>query len=370
MNKKYYLSLWNIVSLIVLCSCNGGNSTSSSSELQEYPVIRLEGQSVNLYNTYPATIRGAVDTEIRSRVVGIIKEVYVDEGIAVKAGQALFKIDAPSAEMTLRSAAANVSRMKAAVSTAEIDVERYRPLASEGIVSDTRLRTYENAYQTALAALEQAEAELKNAQEVIGWTTVTSPIDGVVGAINYRTGALVDASDVLTSVSATNDVYGYFSVNEKVLYEFLDSEEDETQTEKMKRLPPIKLILASGKEYPETGTVETITGTVDIMTGTAIIRVRFPNRNGILRSGMSGNVVIPSREENTLLIPQAATFSIQDKTIAYKVQGDSVVQQNIEVKPTPDGKQYIVIEGLRSGDRIVTDDIYSLSNGQRIRIRE
>lgn len=257
---------------------------------------------------------------------------------------------------------------KAAVGTAEIDVERYRPLAAEGIVSEVRLRTYENALQTAVAALEQAEAELKNAEEVAGWAMVTSPVDGVVGPIHYRTGSLVDASRVLTTVAGTADVFAYFSLNEKKLQHFLDRLRGNSQPEKLAQLPPVTLLLADGSEYAEPGRVETVTGTVDGATGSATFRVRFPNPSGKLRSGASGNIVIPERTEDALVIPQTATVSIQDKVVVFKVRADSVFRQNILVEAIG-GDRYRVLSGLAEGDRIVTEDVHSLAEGQRIRIR-
>lgn len=365
MRNIHWLS---ILSLLVV-SCKNTGQESATVQTQEYATISLKRTAADTYNTYPVSIRGEVDTEIRPRVEGLIEDVYVDEGSVVKLGQALFKINSPSSEMALRTAKANVNSAKAAVSTAKIDVERYRPLAAEGIVSEIRLHTYENAYQTALSSLEQAEAELKNAEEVMSWATVTSPIDGVIGAIHYRIGSLVNASHILTTVANTADVFAYFSLNEKKLQNFLDKLEGKTQMEKIEQIPPIKLFLADGREYVSPGKVETITGTVDGATGSAIFRVRFPNPSGKLRSGTSGNILISDRQEDILIIPQTATVSIQDKIIVFKVQGDSVLRQNIHVEAI-DGERYKVTEGLLEGERIVTEDIHSLGEGQRIKIRE
>jgi len=341
---------WLAILPLLAVSCKDTGGGQAATQTQEYATLLLRRGVAETHETYPVSIRGEVDAEIRPRVEGLIEEVLVDEGATVKAGQALFRIDSPSSEMALRTARANVHSARAAVSTAEIDVERYRPLAAEGIVSEVRLRTYENALRTAVAALEQAEAELKNAEEVAGWATVTSPVDGVVGPIHYRTGSLVDASRTLTTVASTEDVFAYFSLNEKKLQRFL-------------------LRLADGSEYAETGRVETVTGTVDGTTGAATFRVRFPNPSGALRSGASGNIVIPDRVEDALVIPQTATVSIQDRIIVFKVREDSVFRQNILVEAI-DGDRYRVLSGLAEGERIVTEDVHSLGEGQRIRIRE
>lgn len=360
---------WLAILPLLAVSCKDTGGGQAATQTQEYATLLLRRGVAETHETYPVSIRGEVDAEIRPRVEGLIEEVLVDEGATVKAGQALFRIDSPSSEMALRTARANVHSARAAVSTAEIDVERYRPLAAEGIVSEVRLRTYENARQTAVAALEQAEAELKNAEEVAGWATVTSPVDGVVGPIHYRTGSLVDASRTLTTVASTEDVFAYFSLNEKKLQRFLGRLKGESQSEKLAQLPPVTLLLADGSEYAEAGRVETVTGTVDGTTGAATFRVRFPNPSGALRSGASGNIVIPDRVEDALVIPQTATVSIQDRIIVFKVLKDSVFRQNILVEAI-DGDRYRVLSGLAEGERIVTEDVHSLGEGQRIRIRE
>ena len=194
-------------------------------------------------------------------------------------------------------------------------------------------------------------------------------MDGVVGPIHYRTGSLVDASRTLTTVASTEDVFAYFSLNEKKLQRFLDRLKGESQSEKLAQLPSVTLLLADGSEYAETGRVETVTGTVDGTTGAATFRVRFPNPSGALRSGASGNIVIPDRVEDALVIPQTATVSIQDRIIVFKVREDSVFRQNILVEAI-DGDRYRVLSGLAEGERIVTEDVHSLGEGQRIRIRE
>lgn len=216
--------------------------------------------------------------------------------------------------------------------------------------------------------MAQAEATLKNAQATVGWTNVTSPVDGVIGEISHRLGSLVNSSNVLTTVANTSSVYAYFSLNEKELFNFLNSVEGTTQAEKIENLPEITLILADGTEYNEKGRIETITGSINITTGTASFRAEFPNKEGKLRSGLSGKIAIPKQMADVIVIPQKATFSLQDKIIVYTVQKDSVVQQVVATLPTPDGKSYVITDGLNKGDMIVTDGLATLNHGQKIDI--
>lgn len=357
------------IALFAFASCGNSNQTKQETTLQEYPVMALSSQEANMQSVYPATIRGQEDIEVKPRVDGYIEAIFVDEGSVVKAGQPLFKINSPSSEQSLTSAKAAVNSERARVNTAKVDVDRYRPLAEKGIVSKVQLLTYENAYETALATLQQAEATLKNAQATMSWATVTSPVDGVVGSITYRKGSLVNSANTLTTIANTGNVYAYFSLNERKLMDFLDGVEGSTQSEKIKNMPPITLVLADGSEYEEKGRIETITGTVDITTGSANFRAEFPNKAGKLRSGTSGKIIIPKTLDDVFVIPQKATFSQQDKVLVYKLQGDSVMQQLVSVQTMPNGQDYAVTSGLSNGDKIVSDGVATLRNGMKITVK-
>lgn len=351
--------------LFGLSSC-GKKQEIKTSEPQKYPTIIVNEQSAELQSVYPTTIKGKEDIEIRPRIDGFIDAIYVDEGSVVKKGQILFKINSPQAEQALKTAGASVRSAQAQVNTAKTNVERIRPLAEQDIVSNVQLTTAQDSYQTALASLAQAEAALENAQSTMSWTNVTSPVDGLVGTIPYRIGSLVNSANVLTTVANTSNVFAYFSLNEKELAVFLSTLEGNTQTEKIKNSPNVILTLADGTVYEHKGRIETITGSINITTGTANFRAEFPNKEGQLRSGISGKVSIPRNMENVFVIPQKATFAQQDKVLVYKVQGDSVAQKIISVISTPDGKSYAVTGGLNNGDRIVSDGIATLSNGKKI----
>lgn len=358
-----------LVSLLFFASCgNSGFDMSKDQAPQEYPMMTVSEQSTTLETMYPVTIKGQEDIDIKPRIDGFIDAIYVDEGSVVKRGQALFKINSPQSEESLRTAQASVTSAEAQVSTAKLNVDRLRPLAEKGIISNVQLETSENSYATAKASLAQAQASVANAKATLGWTTVTSPVDGVVGTISYRLGSLVDKANVLTSIANTTTVYAYFSLNEKELMDMLNLLEGTTQAEKIKSMPEVTLTLADGSVYPEKGKIETISGSVNVMTGAATFRAAFPNPQGILRSGTSGRLSIPRVLDNVFVIPQKATFSQQDKTLLYKVQGDSVVQKIITVLPTPDGKHYAVTSGLSKGDKIVSDGIITLSNGKKIKV--
>lgn len=359
-----------IFSALLLASCgNKSDQNQTEQKTATYPTEVVSKQEAVLETTYPVTIKGEEDIQIKPRVEGNILHIYVDEGSVVKRGQPLFKIDSPSSQQALTSAEASINSAQSQVNTAQVNVDRFRPLAEKGIVSNTQLQTYENALTAAQAALNQAQATLTNARATMSWTTVTSPVDGVVGTIPYRQGSLVNNSSVLTTVANINNVYAYFSMNEKELMGFLSKVEGQNQAQKIKNLPPVSLTLADGSVYDEKGKIETISGVVDITTGSVNLRAVFPNKTGFLRSGSSGKITIPRFLDETFVIPQKSTFAQQDKVLVYKVQGDSVVQSIITVESMPDGKRYAVKEGLTEGDRIVTDGVATLRPGMKISVQ-
>ncbi len=340
--------------LLTLGACSRKPAGMTTTEtIKSYPVATLQPTDVELQSVYPAVLKGQEDIDIKPRLEGFIDAVYIDEGSIVKKGQALFKINSPSSVQSLANAQANYN-------TAKINVERIRPLAEKGILSNVNLKTYENAFLSAEASLNQAKSTM-------GWTTVTSPVNGIVGAVPLRIGSLVTSTSVLTTVANTTTVIAYFSLNEKELIEFMRSWEGNSQGEKIKNMPSVKLLLADGSEYEMSGRIETISGVVDAVSGSVNFRASFPNTQGLLRSGTSGKIVIPKTLKNVLLIPQKATFSQQDKVLAYKVQGDSVVSKVISVKSTADGLSYAVLNGLTAGDKIVTDGVATLKNNTKIK---
>ncbi len=356
--------------LLSITSCNKNSGTQTKEMPQVYPVIVVAKQAAILESVFPATIKGTEDVEIKPRIEGFIEAMYVDEGSTVKKGQVLFKINSPQTEQIYASAKASVQSAQAQLNTAKVNVDRIRPLAEKGIISNTQLLTYENSYETAQATLRQNQATLKNAQATMEWTTVISPVDGVVGTLSYRVGSLVNSSSVITTVASTDNVFAYFSLNENLLRNFLNNTPGHTQQEKIKNLPEVTFKFSDETVYSEKGRVETISGVINVSTGSANFRASFPNKQGQLRSGYSGQISIPEIIENAFIIPQKATFTQQDKVLVYKVQGDSAVQELIKIREMPDGKNYIVTEGLSEGDRIITEGIATLTNGQKIIVQK
>jgi len=344
----------------------GKSAGSMSAKTTSYPIATVSRGSAELVTYYPAMLRGKEDVEIRPRIDGFIEDILIDEGSAVHQGQVLFRINSPQAEQSVSTAQAAVAVAEAQLATADLNVSRMQPLADKGIISKVQLEAYKNAANAAKASKEQALAQLKNANATMSWTSVTSPVNGHVGAVAYRKGSLVSNQNVLTTVANTSTVFACFSLNEKELTGFLGRLEGVSRTEKLRNSPEVSLTLADGSVYPLKGRIETIAGVVNITTGSAGLRAVFDNADGQLRSGTSGTIAIPAFYTDVVIIPQRATFAQQDKTLVYVVEDGRAIQRIIEVTATPDGQSYIVHSGLQAGESIVTEGVATLVNGTRI----
>jgi membrane fusion protein (multidrug efflux system) len=343
----------------------------AAAPVKDYKVVTLQSRSATLNTQYPASIQGQQNIEIRPRVEGYIEKIFVDEGAIVKAGQPLFKINDPQYEQAVRTASAGIKTAQADVSTAKLAVVKVRPLVERDIVSKYELESAQYAYDAAIASLAQARAALVNARTNLGYTTVVSPVNGVVGSIPFRLGSLVSSAtaDPLTTVSSIGNVYAYFALNEKALLGFSKDSTGATFAQKLAKLPKVSLLLSDGSLYGETGRIETVNGQINTATGTANIRAKFPNPKGIIRSGSSTTVVIPNKLDKVLLIPQSATFELQDKRFAVTVGKDGKTKSvSITIRDNTAGNFYVVTNGLKEGDQIVLEGVSTLKDGTQIKV--
>ena len=350
----------------VLTACGGGQSGTKMGD-NEFTVMTAQTTSSNQTKTYPATIKGLQDIEIRPQVSGFIVKLCVDEGATVKRGQALFQIDPTQYKAAYNQAKAAVESAKANLETLKSTEANKKMLHEQKIVSDFEYQTAVNNLLSAKASLAQAEAALTSAKQNLDFCTVTSPSDGVIGTFPYRIGSLVSPSVVepLTTVSQIGDMYVYFSMTEKQLLEMTKT--GLSLKEQLESMPEVSLQLADGSIYSEKGRIDAVSGVIDQTTGSVSMRAIFPNNNNVLRSGGMANIIFPYVMENIIIIPQYATQEIQDKKFVYVVQPDSTVKYTeISISPLNDGQNFIVTSGLNSGDRIVTEGVQTLSDGRKI----
>lgn len=351
---------------LLLASC--GNKGNMKMGDNEYPVVTIGSQNAELQTTYPATIKGVQDVQIRPKVSGFITKVCVQEGQAVKAGQLLFVIDNTTYQAAVRQAQASVNSAKSQLNTAKLTYENSQKLFKSNVIGSYELQSSQNSYETAMAAVAQAKAALASAQETLGFCYVKSPANGVVGSLPYKVGALVSAGsvDALTTVSDVATVEVYFSVTEK---DILDLTKTAGSTHAaISAYPPVKLLLSDGTIYKHPGKVTKVSGVIDAATGSVSMIARFPNPERLLKSGGSGTIVVPRDNSNAIVIPQTVTTEVQNKIFVYTVgKGNKVKYTEITVDPQNDGNHYVVTGGLHVGDRIVTKGITSLTDGMEIK---
>ncbi len=374
---------------LILASCGKKQGPQQAQGPAVLPVVEVPTRVVTSYQEFPASIEGINNNEVRAKIQGYIQQVYVDEGQYVTKGQPLFRLETnvltqnadaakagiTSAAANVKAAAANVSAAAASVSVAQVEVNKLIPLVQKNIISNVQLETAkanlaqaQAAHNQAKAGLAQAQAGQSQAQATyqgvaanIDFSIVRSPINGVVGALPFKTGSLVGPSDpvALTRVSDVSKVFAYFSMNEKEYMDFLTKSEGTTLQQKLSNLPPVELVLANGELYPEKGQVQTVTGQVDPATGSIQFRVSFPNAAKLLSNGASGKVRVPKIYVDAIVVPEGSTFEQQGYTYVYKVEKDTARQTIIHVVDRA-SNMAIIKDGVKKGDKIVAQGVGKL----------
>jgi membrane fusion protein (multidrug efflux system) len=362
-----------IIAAVLLSSCANKKAAPKADAVKDYAVITLKPRKATIHYDFPATIQGQQVIEIRPKIDGYVQAIYVNEGAVVKKGQLLFKISNPQYEQAVVTAKASIKSAVADVNAAEMDVNKVRPLVEKDIVSKYQLQSAQYTLEAKQASLAQAQATLANAETNLGYTVLRSPADGVIGSIPYKIGALVSSTstDPLTNLSNAGNVYAYYSLNEKQLLDFSERVPGTTLQEKLSHLPQVSLILANGTEYPEKGKIETASGLISTETGTASFKASFPNPLGIIQSGASATVRLPRTDDSALVIPQGATYELQDKRFAYILGKDNYISSiPIVTTANDNGQFFIVKEGLKAGDRVVLEGVSTLRDSLQILPRE
>ncbi len=363
MKQKKWLMLAVCSALLAACGGKGDIKMGDN----EYPIMTVGTQGSETQTTYPASIKGVQDVEIRPKVSGFITKLCVQEGQVVKAGQLLFVIDNTTYQAQVRQAQAALNSAKVQLNTTKLTFDNSKKLHERNVIGSYELQTAENNYENARAAVAQAQASLASAKDMLGFCFVKSPANGIVGSLPYKVGALVSAQSVepLTTVSNASSVEVYFSVTEK---DVLDMSKRAGGTHAaIEDFPEVKLKLADGTLYQHPGKVVKMSGVINQATGAVSLIARFPNPEHLLKSGASGTIIVPRVSNNSLVIPQSATTEIQDKVFVYKVGPKNQVRYTeITVDPQNDGNNYVVTGGLKAGDKIVTRGLTTLKDSLEI----
>ena len=341
------------------CSKKQGMPTGDNKHVVE----TITPQVAEITTSYPAAIRSCQDVNIVAKVSGHIMKVYVKEGQEVRAGQPLFLIDPTLYNAAVKSAEAAVKIAETSIETQRLNVENKEMLHSKGIISDFDLRSAKNQLATLEAQLASANAQLANAKDQLGFCTITSPTNGVVGKINYRQGTLASPSlpQPLTVVSDLREMYVYFSMAEKQVLNLGG------QASALASFPEVSLRMANGQVFERQGKIAAISGVIDASTGSLQVRADFSNPNRILRSGGTGTIEVPTSDSAAVMVPQIAVVDVQEKKFVYTLGEDNKVKYTeIKVLSQNDGQHYIVTEGVKIGDCIVVEGVSTLKDGMEI----
>jgi membrane fusion protein (multidrug efflux system) len=372
-NQRYTGRLLSMIGLLGIliaaesCTTSSGN-TDGQMPLPMLPVLTLNNLPATTYREFPATVEGKVNVEIRPQVDGYLEQIFADEGAYVKAGAPLFRVSDKPYREQLANANAALLAAKGNLDKAELEVERLTPLVQNNVVSEVQMKTAKSGLQTAKASVAQAEAMVSNAQINVGYTLVKAPVSGYIGRIPHKTGSLVGRGEAqpLTVLSDIHEVYAYFSMSETDFLQFKEEATGNTIEEKIGNLPPVELVLADDSVYPEKGRIETVDGQFDKTMGAITFRAVFPNSKGLLRSGNTGRIRILKQYKEALVVPQEATFEMQDKVLVFVVaDSNKVVSRPIAIADQS-RNYYFVKDGLKAGDRIVYTGLTRLRDGVTI----
>lgn len=363
----YHKTLLIVLAGLSIASCK---SRTVEEETSDYKTLTVKLENRTLMQGYSARLDGQQVVEVRPQVSGLITRICIDEGQKVRKGQVLFVIDQVPYQAALAEATANVKSAEANLATAKLNLESTEVLREKNVVQDYDLNAARNELTVAEAALAQAQAQEMSARNNLSYTEVKSPVDGIASMIAYRVGALVSSSisEPLVTLSDDSNVYAYFSLNESQITSL--TEQYGSLDEFMKRMEDVELQMAGGRMYGKKGHISAVSGIVTTGTGTVVLRADFPNDRGLLRSGGSATVMVPTTLAQAVVIPQSATYELQNKTFVYKVVNGKAQSAPVTLYRLNNGTEYVVEEGLQPGDVIIAEGAGLVKEGVNVNIKQ
>ncbi|MEG0927821.1 MAG: efflux RND transporter periplasmic adaptor subunit [Chryseobacterium sp.] len=332
--------------LLLAVSCN--KKKEEKEEVTTYPVTSPVVMDTVINKEYVAQIQSVKNIEVRAQEKGFLEKIFVDEGQYVQAGQTLFRIMPKLYQAELLKA-------KAEVEQASIELRNATTLAGNNIVS-------KNEKAMAKAKLDAANAEMKLAQIHLSFTDIKAPFSGIINRIPLKLGSLVDEGDLLTSLSDNTSIYTYFNVSEPEYLSYQTHAADRGSNQ-------VSLITANGETYSQKGEIQTIEGEFDNETGNIAFRAKFPNPDKLLRNGETGKVQMTMPVHNALIIPQKATYEIQDQKYVFVIDKNGIAKtRNIKIGyELPD--LYVVSSGISKGDQILLEGVQKVKDDQKVKTK-
>ncbi len=362
MNKLITYMFYAGVLFLAACA---GQALNPAPPPPSLPVIKINNGTATTWLEYPASIEGTTNVEIRPQVSGYLEKIYMQEGAYVSKGQPLFKINSREYNEFSNSASASVQAAKASIEKAQVEYDRLKPLVDNKVIAEVQLKTAKANLDAAKASHAQAVSSKGSADITVGYTLITAPVSGYIGHIPFKQGSLIGKGETLplTVLSDVNNVHAYFSMSEADFLSFISKYEGKSTEEKIKNIPAVDLQLPDNTIYNAKGKIELVQGQFDRSSGTISFRAVFANNEKLLRSGITGKIRIPSLHSDQLLVPQESTFELQDKVFVFAL-GDSnkVVSKQISITGKS-GNNYLVSNGLASGESIVFSGIQRLRDG-------
>lgn len=359
--------IWVLAGMLLLSCTEKGKRPESK---LDYKTMKVERSTQTLKSRYTARLTGRQIVEVRPQISGNIMHICINEGDKVHKGQPLFIIDQVPYRAALQVATANVESAKARLATAQLNMESARALENNKVVSDFEVKTQQNALQEARAALSLAKAQELNARNNLSYTVVRSAMNGVAGMIPYHVGALVSSSisEPLVTISDDSEIYAYFSITENQSIDLL--QQYGTMSNFIKQTPSVELLMSNGKPYAHLGRIDAVSGIVDDNTGAVRIRATFPNNEHLLHNGGNAQVVISSVQNDCIVIPQSATYELQNRVFVYRIVDGKTKSTPVEVFRLNNGSDYVVTGGLKPGDIIVAEGAGLVKDGVEIKVKK
>lgn len=341
---KKIIVFTGLIALMCLTSCT--SKKEEKEEVEKFTVTNPVRIDTSFTKEYVSQIKSVRNIELRAQEKGFLQNIYVDEGQFVKKGQLLFKIMPNMYQSELLKAQAEQKSV-------EIELQNSKLLADKNIVS-------KNELSVAQAKLQSAKAEVALAKLHLSFTEIRAPFDGTIDRIPLKLGSLIDEGELLTSLSDNSQMFAYFNVSEPEYISYETNIKDRADNK-------VNLVLANGDIFKEKGNVEVIESEFNNETGNIAFRARFPNSGKLLRNGETGQVQMNVPLKNAVVIPQKATYEIQDKKYVFVVgKDDKVSSREITITgEIPD--LYVIKSGLNENDKILLEGVQKVKENDKIK---